>query len=86
MTRRTLRQEESPCGCYRNAPLPIGSEQTILQPLIVAHMAESLELSPHERVLEIGTGSRPFDAADGEIVAAVTWGGGGLSRIEKLRQ
>lgn len=42
---------------YRNAPLPIGSEQTISQPLIVAHMAEALELSPQERVLEIGAGS-----------------------------
>jgi len=42
---------------YRNAPLPIGSGQTISQPLIVAHMAEALELAPHERVLEIGAGS-----------------------------
>lgn len=42
---------------YRNSPLPIGSGQTISQPLIVAHMAEALELAPHERVLEIGTGS-----------------------------
>ena len=42
---------------YRNAPLPIGSGQTISQPLIVAYMAEALELAPHERVLEIGTGS-----------------------------
>lgn len=42
---------------YRNSPLPIGSGQTISQPLIVAHMAEALELSPHERVLEIGAGS-----------------------------
>ena len=42
---------------YRNAPLPIGSGQTISQPLIVAHMAEALELAPNERVLEIGTGS-----------------------------
>lgn len=42
---------------YRNAPLPIGSGQTISQPLIVAHMAEGLELSPQDRVLEIGTGS-----------------------------
>jgi protein-L-isoaspartate(D-aspartate) O-methyltransferase len=42
---------------YRNAPLPIGSGQTISQPLIVAFMAEALELEPHERVLEIGAGS-----------------------------
>lgn len=42
---------------YRNAPLPIGSGQTISQPLIVAYMAEALELAPDDRVLEIGTGS-----------------------------
>ena len=42
---------------YRNAPLPIESGQTISQPLIVAYMTEALELAPHERVLEIGTGS-----------------------------
>ena len=42
---------------YRNAPLPIGSGQTISQPLIVARMTEALELAPHDRVLEIGTGS-----------------------------
>jgi protein-L-isoaspartate(D-aspartate) O-methyltransferase len=48
---------------YRNAPLPIGSGQTISQPLIVAHMTEALELAPHERVLEIGAGSG-YAAAD----------------------
>lgn len=42
---------------YRNAPLPIGFGQTISQPLIVAYMIEALQLTPHERVLEIGTGS-----------------------------
>ncbi len=42
---------------YRNTPLPIGSGQTISQPLIVAYMTEALELGPQDRVLEIGTGS-----------------------------
>ncbi len=42
---------------YRNAPLAIGSGQTISQPLIVAHMAEALELAPDDKVLEIGAGS-----------------------------
>lgn len=42
---------------YRNAPLPIGSGQTISQPLIVARMAEGLEIGPDHRVLEIGAGS-----------------------------
>ncbi|MGV3484798.1 MAG: protein-L-isoaspartate(D-aspartate) O-methyltransferase [Planctomycetaceae bacterium] len=42
---------------YRNAPLPIEAGQTISQPLVVAEMAEALELDPDDRVLEIGTGS-----------------------------
>jgi protein-L-isoaspartate(D-aspartate) O-methyltransferase len=42
---------------YRNAPLPIACGQTISQPLIVGMMAEALELTPEDRVLEIGTGS-----------------------------
>ncbi len=45
------------CLRYRNAPLPIGSDQTISQPYIVALMAEALELAPGDRVLEIGAGS-----------------------------
>lgn len=42
---------------YEDAPLPIGLEQTISQPFIVAYMTESLELSRADRVLEVGTGS-----------------------------
>ena len=42
---------------YKDHPLPIGSDQTISQPYIVALMTEYLELSGKERVLEIGTGS-----------------------------
>lgn len=42
---------------YRNARLPIDSGQTVSQPLIVAHMAEALELAPDDKVLEIGAGS-----------------------------
>ena len=37
--------------------MPIGENQTISQPYIVAAMTESLALKGHERVLEIGTGS-----------------------------
>jgi len=55
--REAFVSEEMQEFAYRNAPLPIGSGQTISQPLIVAHMAEALELAPHERVLEIGAGS-----------------------------
>lgn len=42
---------------YEDCPLPIGHEQTISQPYIVAYMAQVLDLQPHEKVLEIGTGS-----------------------------
>ncbi len=42
---------------YGNYPLPIGHEQTISQPYIVALMSEVLHLQPGDRVLEIGTGS-----------------------------
>jgi len=42
---------------YGDYPLPIGEEQTISQPYIVALMTEQLSLKPSDRVLEIGTGS-----------------------------
>jgi protein-L-isoaspartate(D-aspartate) O-methyltransferase len=42
---------------YDDRPVPIGKEQTISQPYIVAKMTELLELKGHEKVLEIGTGS-----------------------------
>jgi protein-L-isoaspartate(D-aspartate) O-methyltransferase len=42
---------------YDDAPLPIGSGQTISQPYIVALMTQSLRVRRGDRVLEIGTGS-----------------------------
>lgn len=42
---------------YDDTPLPIGEEQTISQPFVVALMAEALELQPGDKVLEIGAGS-----------------------------
>jgi len=42
---------------YADGPLPIGNNQTISQPYIVALMTQMLELSPDDVVLEIGTGS-----------------------------
>lgn len=44
-------------GSYRDAPQPIGYDQTISQPYIVAFMTQALEIEPRHRVLEIGTGS-----------------------------
>jgi protein-L-isoaspartate(D-aspartate) O-methyltransferase len=42
---------------YDDSPLPIGVDQTISQPYMVALMSETLALHPGERVLEVGTGS-----------------------------
>ncbi len=42
---------------YEDIPLPIGLDQTISQPFIVALMTEALELTGSEKVLEVGTGS-----------------------------
>jgi protein-L-isoaspartate(D-aspartate) O-methyltransferase len=48
---------ESAQFAYEDRPLPIGLDQTISQPFIVALMTETLELTGSEKVLEIGTGS-----------------------------
>jgi len=42
---------------YEDMPLPIGFDQTISQPQIVALMTDALELSGDQKVLEVGTGS-----------------------------
>ena len=42
---------------YENIALPIGENQTISQPYVVAKMTELLEIKSHHKVLEIGTGS-----------------------------
>ena len=42
---------------YENIALPIGDDQTISQPYIVALMTQSLELNKYHKVLELGTGS-----------------------------
>ncbi len=44
-------------AAYRNGPLPIGYNQTISQPFIVALMTELLQPEKTDRVLEVGTGS-----------------------------
>ena len=56
---------------YRDYPLPIDEGQTISQPYIVAYMAECLELSSADRVLEIGTGSGYSAAVLSRIAAQV---------------
>jgi protein-L-isoaspartate(D-aspartate) O-methyltransferase len=63
--------EESVPYAYEDHPLPIGSDQTISQPYIVAIMTELLDPSPEDKVLEIGTGSGYQAAVLAEIVREV---------------
>ena len=56
---------------YEDRPLPIGREQTISQPYIVAFMTAALDLAPDHRVYELGTGSGYQAAVLAEIVDAV---------------
>ncbi|MDM8517646.1 protein-L-isoaspartate(D-aspartate) O-methyltransferase [Desulfobacterales bacterium HSG16] len=56
---------------YGDYPLPIGHQQTISQPYIVAEMTQSLELEKNDRVLEIGTGSGYQTAILSQIVYRV---------------
>ncbi len=56
---------------YSDYPLPIGEDQTISQPYIVALMTELLELKETDRVLEIGTGSGYQGAILAELAAQV---------------
>jgi len=48
---------EAVAFAYHDTPLPIGEEQTISQPYIVAYMVEAADVGPGDRVLEVGTGS-----------------------------
>jgi protein-L-isoaspartate(D-aspartate) O-methyltransferase len=56
---------------YGDFPLPIGEQQTISQPFIVAEMTQALQLHKDDRVLEIGTGSGYQAAILAEIVYRV---------------
>lgn len=57
---------------YQNMALPIGCGQAISQPTVVARMLELLELSPADRVLDVGTGSG-YHAALLSRLAAEVW-------------
>jgi protein-L-isoaspartate(D-aspartate) O-methyltransferase len=73
--RRVPRHEFVPAplrgSAYADSPLPIGHDQTISQPYIVAYMTEALDLTGTERVLEIGTGSGYQAAVLGELARDV---------------
>jgi len=67
---------------YNNEALPIGYRQTISQPLIVAMIAEALELKGSEKVLEIGTGSGYQAAILAELAREVVT----IERIPELAE
>jgi protein-L-isoaspartate(D-aspartate) O-methyltransferase len=56
---------------YSDRALPIGYDQTISQPYMVARMLEALEPTRNDRVLDIGTGSGYQAALLGELVSEV---------------
>jgi protein-L-isoaspartate(D-aspartate) O-methyltransferase len=56
---------------YMDGPVPIGYDQTISQPYIVALMTEKLQLKAGDRVLEVGTGSGYQAAILSELGAEV---------------
>jgi len=58
-------------NAYNDYPLPIGEDQTISQPYMVALMTECLRLKDADKVLEIGTGSGYQAAILGEIAKEV---------------
>lgn len=55
--RERFMEAEFAASAYADQALPICCGQTISQPYVVAYMTEQLELRPHHRVLEVGTGS-----------------------------
>lgn len=61
-------REEEKENAYVNAPLPIGFNQTISQPLTVAFMLELLGPKKGEKILDIGTGSGWTSALLAQIV------------------
>ena len=63
--------EDARRSAYGDFPLPIGFEQTISQPYIVAFMTQALDVSKEHRVLEIGTGSGYQAAVLGELAGEV---------------
>ena len=63
--------EEYRQHAYADGPLPIGYGQTISQPYIVAFMTHLLELTGHERILEVGTGSSYQSAILSRLAAEI---------------
>ena len=83
--RKVLREEFLPSSlkedAYVDSPLPIGDGQTISAPHMVAIMIDKLELTPGQKVLEVGTGSGYHAAVAAEAVAP----NGHVYTIERIK-
>ena len=67
---------------YEDKPLPIGYQQTISQPYIIALMTEALEIKGTEKVLELGTGSGYQTAILAELAQEVI----SIERVPELAE
>ncbi|RKR04272.1 protein-L-isoaspartate(D-aspartate) O-methyltransferase [Kushneria sinocarnis] len=74
--------EEDQARAWQNAAMAIGHEQTISQPVIVAHMTECVLAAGPRRVLEVGTGSGYQAAILAELVEEVH----SIERIRALHE
>jgi protein-L-isoaspartate(D-aspartate) O-methyltransferase len=74
--------EEMRSSAYTDSALPIGYEQTISQPWVVAAICQALDLHGSERVLEIGTGSGYSGAVLAQLGARVV----SLERVPELAE
>ena len=82
LPRQLFVQEALRERAYGDHPLPIGEEQTISQPYIVALMSSLLELNGREKVLEVGTGSGYQAAVLGALARRVC----SIERLPRLAE
>ncbi|MCF7803466.1 MAG: protein-L-isoaspartate(D-aspartate) O-methyltransferase [Candidatus Marinimicrobia bacterium] len=69
-------------SAYTDNPIPIGYDQTISQPYVVAHMLEEVSIQETDRVLDIGTGSG-YAAAVASLLCDRVYG---VERIKPLAE
>jgi protein-L-isoaspartate(D-aspartate) O-methyltransferase len=78
--RKKFLPKEQKAKAYQDRPIPIGYNQTISQPSLVASMTKKLDVGENDTILEIGTGSGYQAAILAEIVKQVYT----IERVEEL--